>query len=234
MAEPPPLPPEDVVLAAELALGVLDGEDHAAARRRQLADLDFAAAVEHWALRFAPLSHGIADAPVPPALWDRIAERLPDAGDLRVVRALRRWRAAAIAAGAAAAVLLAIVLVRPDPAAIAPVPATAPAIVAQITGDEGVALAARYDPAQAVLHVRTDNMPASPLAPELWVIPAGGKPVSLGLVASRGDRALAVAPGHRALIEEGATLAITMEPAAGAPHPGPSGPPVAAGKITIL
>ncbi|PVX28245.1 anti-sigma factor [Sphingomonas pokkalii] len=229
-----PLLPDDAesVLAAELALGLLEGEELAAARRRQLADPAFAAAVERWALDFASLAQDVPEAAIDPSLWDRIAGRLPAADSRNLVLALRRWRALAVAASAAAAALLVILLLRPIPAPVVLPPE--PAVVAQITGTEGAVFAARYDAAQGMLHVRTEAMPATRLAPELWVIPAGGKPVSLGLVANRGGRDVAVAPGHRALLTEGATLAITMEEPANAPHAGPSGPPVAAGKITIL
>lgn len=232
MADPLLPEEEDVVLAAELALGLLDGAELAAARRRQLADPAFAASVERWALDFAPMAQEVAEAGPTPGLWDRIAARLPGADDRRLVLAVRRWRALAVAASAAAAALLVILLLRPIPTPVVLRPE--PAVVAQITGSEGAIFQARYDGAQGMLHVRTEAMPATRLAPELWVIPAGGKPVSLGLVANRGGRDVAVAPAHRALLAEGATLAITMEEPAGAPHAGPSGPPVAAGKIVIF
>lgn len=231
MAEPLRPEEEDIALAAELALGVLEGAELAVARRRQLADPAFAAAVERWALDLAPLALGGVDVPVPASLWGRIEARLPT-GDSGAVIALRRWRATAIAASAAAAVLLAIVLLRPVPTAVVLPPQ--PAITAQITGATGATLAARYDADQGVLHVRTDSLPASNRAPELWVIPAGGKPVSLGLVATRGGHDVAVAPETRALLADGATLAVTMEDGTTAPHASPSSAPVAAGKITIL
>ncbi|WP_066726755.1 anti-sigma factor [Sphingomonas pituitosa] len=231
MADPLRPEEEEVVLAAELVLGLLEGEDLAAARRRQLADPGFAEAVERWVRDLAPLVLGGVDGPVPAGLWQRIATRLP-AADQGTVVALRRWRATAIAASAAAAVLLAIVLLRPMPQPVVLPPP--PVVVAQMTGTEGAVFAARYDADQGMLHVRTESMPSSSRAPELWVIPAGGKPVSLGLLANRGGRDMAVSPAHRALMAEGATLAVTMEDAATAPHAGPSGPPVAAGKITIL
>jgi anti-sigma-K factor RskA len=229
-----PLRPDDDTLAhaAELALGLLEGEDLAAARRRQLADPAFAALVDRWVMDFAPLALGGVDAPVPAGLWHRIEARLSAAPAAAALVTLRRWRATAIAASTAAAVLLGILLLRPIPTAVILPPE--PAVIAQIVGSEGAVLAARYDVARGTLHVRTERMPASTLAPELWVIPAGGKPVSLGLVASRGDRDIAVAPAHRTLLSEGATLAVTMEAAGSAPHAGPSGPPVAAGKITLL
>lgn len=233
MADPMDPMDEDTLLAAELALGLIEGAELAAARRRQLAEPAFAAAVARWTAEFAPLAHAGPDA-APPDLWSRIEARLPAAApaDPRIVTALHRWQAIAIAASAAAAVLLAVLLLRPVAAPVAPL--QQPVAIAQITGSEGATFAARYDAGDATLHVRTEAMPASRLAPELWVIPAGGKPVSLGLVATRGGRDIAVAPAHRALLTEGATLAVTMEEPATAPHAGPSGPPVAAGKISIL
>lgn len=231
MVEPLRPDEDDITLAAELALGLLEGEDLAAARRRQLADPAFAAMVERWLLDFTPLALGGFDVPVPAGLWQRIEMRLPGE-DHGTVVALRRWRATAIATSAAAAVLLAILLLRPVPQPVVLPPP--PVVVAQITGTSGAAFAARYDTEQGMLHVRTEAMPASRRAPELWVIPAGGKPVSLGLVAAQGRRDMVVAPAQRVLLAEGATLAVTMEDAATAPHVGPSGPPVAAGKITIL
>jgi anti-sigma-K factor RskA len=232
MAEPLRPEEEEIALAAELALGLLEGEELAAARRRQLADPAFAVTVERWTLDFAPLALGGAEHPAPAGLWDRIEARLPAAREGAAVVALRRWRALAVATSAAAAILLAILLLRPVPTPVV-LPQQA-VVMAQITGTEGAAFAARYDADQGMLHVRTEAMPASPRAPELWVIPAGGKPVSLGLVATRGGRDMAVAPAHRALLAEGATLAVTLEDAATAPHAAPSGTPVAAGKITIL
>jgi anti-sigma-K factor RskA len=77
-------------------------------------------------------------------------------------------------------------------------------------------------------------MPASDLAPELWVIPADGVPRSLGLVSAEGLSRVGVPVAHRALMQDGATLAITMEPSDGAPHRAPSSAPVAAGKITTI
>lgn len=231
MADPLRPEEEDIALAAELALGLLEGDDFAAARRRQLADPAFAAVVERWVLDFAPLALGGSDVPVSAGLWQQIAARLPG-DDHATVIALRRWRATGIASSAAAAVLLAILLLRPVPQPVVLPPP--PVAVAQITGTAGAAFAVRYDADQGMLHVRTEAMPASRRAPELWVIPAGGKPVSLGLVARQGNRDMAVAPAHRTLLAEGATLAVTMEDAATAPHASPSSPPVAAGKITIL
>ena len=46
---------EGAVTAAELALGVLDGEEKAAAMRRVLAEPEFAREVERWRTHFAEM-----------------------------------------------------------------------------------------------------------------------------------------------------------------------------------
>lgn len=227
MAEPEI--PEDGVetLAAEFALGLLEGEALAAARRRRLADRAFAAEVARWETHFGALALNGAEAEPSPDLWHSIEARIDRYG----ARAVRRWRTAALTATAVAASLAAVLVLRPSGP---PAPMLQPVAVAQMTGVPGAVLAARYDPAGGMLRIRAESMPQSSLAPELWVIPQGGPPQSLGLVAAQGNSDLVIDPDKRALLADGATLAITMEEADTAPHAGPSGPPVAAGKISLL
>ena len=75
---------------------------------------------------------------------------------------------------------------------------------------------------------------AHALAPELWVIPEGGTPVSLGQIGHAGEAEMTMPPPHRLLMTEGATLAITMEPVSKTPHPAPSSVAVASGKIITI
>lgn len=233
-------------MAAELALGLLDGDERAAALRLQLSDADFAAEVEGWRDRFAPLSAGFASASPPAALWAAIEARL--GGDeetpaiaelpLAISRRLGRWRAAAIGSSAVAAVLLAAIVLRPAPEpVIQPVPVAAdrPVTIAQLADESGGALlAARYMDEPGELMIRSAGMPTGDLAPELWVIPADGVPRSLGLVAIDGMTRVTVPIELRGLMADGATLAITMEPADGAPHDAPSSAPIAAGTISTI
>lgn len=227
-----PLTPEDRdSLAAELALGLLDGEERAQALRLQLSDPAFAAAVESWRLRLDPLCMGFAEAP-PPAIWPAIERRLEGA---RSSVQLRRWRFAAFASGAVAASLAAVLFLRPLPAPVEIVRVPDSLVVAQLDGGKtGALLAANYDPGQGMLRIRAVTMPASQLAPELWIIPADGVPRSLGLVSATGLSLVGVPVAHRKLIHDGALLAITMEPRDGAPHEKPSAAPVAAGKISTI
>jgi anti-sigma-K factor RskA len=234
----PLLPEEELsVLAGELALGVLEGDERARALRLQLEDPAFAAAVSEWRDRLGPLHEGFAEA-APPDLWHAIERRLPDAGGAGVrtlTRRLQAWRAGAIASGAVAAALAVFLVVRPAPAPIEIVRAPDQVSIAQLAGEaNGALFAANYDPAQGQMRIRAVELPPSPLAPELWVIPADGVPRSLGLIAAEGTTNVLVSEAHRALIREGATLAITLEPVAGAPHDKPSSAPIAAGKVSTL
>lgn len=248
MADPAEMDDRDA-MAAELALGLLDGDERAAALRLQLSDADFAAAVDAWRDWFAPLAAGFAPASPPAALWAAIEARLGiDAEPAPVVsmpppvaRQLSRWRAAAIGSSAVAAVLLAAIILRPapeaplPPAQPAPVVVERPVIIAQLAGEPGGALlAARYQPEPGELTIRASGVPTGDLVPELWVIPGDGVPRSLGLVAADGTSRVIVPVIVRPLIADGATLAITMEPADGAPHEAPSSTPIAAGTISTI
>ena len=232
MTEPLTPQQERSALAAELALGVLEGEDRAQALRLKLADPEFARAVTDWERRFDPLCTDF-DAATPPNVWPAVERRLgpdPEA-------AVRRWRFATIGSGAVAAGLALTLLLRPLPAPVEIVRVQAPeqVMVAQLNGGENaVMLAANYDPEAGELRIRAEKMSDGDLAPELWVIPADGVPRSLGMVPRDGLSRMPVASGHRAMMHDGATLAITMEPRDGLLHAAPSSAPIAAGKISTI
>jgi anti-sigma-K factor RskA len=227
-----PIPHEERdALAAELALGVLAGEDRARALRMKLADPAFAGEVAAWERRLDPLGEHFGEAPAPD-IWSGIERRL-GSGD--TVRQLRRWRLATAATGALAASLALVLVLRPVPAPVEIVRAPDHVVMAELDGGEkGALFAANYDPANGMLRIKTMRMPDSDLMPELWVIPADGVPRSLGLVSPSGMMEMPVPMPHRKLMQDGAVLAVTMEPRGGAPHDKPSSAPVAAGKISTI
>ena len=66
---------------------------------------------------------------------------------------------------------------------------------------------------------------------ELWLIPKeGDAPLSLAVL-GRLDARLIVPAGHRARLQVGATLAVSVEPAGGSPTGAPTGPVILAGAI---
>ena len=70
--------------------------------------------------------------------------------------------------------------------------------------------------------------------PELWLIPPGEAPKSLGIVSIDRSHTVAVPDALRAGLTRGAILAITLEPKGGAPGGVATGPIVAKGDMVLL
>ena len=222
-------------LAAELALGLLEGQARADALRLSLSDPAFAAQVAAWEVKLAPLHDEWTDAQPGAAVWSGIERQLADAPTDKVTAIetrLRRWRAGALLSGAVAAALAFVLITQPVPT---PTPAAPQLAVARIESDAaGPLVLARYNQSNGLMQLRIHGFEPGTLAPELWVIPEGGTPVSLGQIGHAGEAEMTMPPPHRLLMTEGATLAITMEPVSKTPHPAPSSVAVASGKIITI
>lgn len=222
-------------LAAELALGLLEGQARADALRLSLSDPAFAAQVAAWETKLAPLHGEWADAQPGARVWSGIERQLADAPADKVTAIetrLRRWRAGALLSGAVAAALAFVLITQPVPT---PTPAAPQLAVARIESDAaGPLVLARYNQSNGLMQLRIHGFEPGTLAPELWVIPEGGTPVSLGQIGHAGEAEMTMPPPHRLLMTEGATLAITMEPVSKTPHPAPSSVAVASGKIITI
>ncbi|WP_203311504.1 anti-sigma factor [Sphingomonas beigongshangi] len=225
-------PDDPDMTAAEVALGLLDGEARAAAHRRLLADPAFAREVAHWRAHFATLFAEVPEVVPPAYLEHRIAAAVAaGGGDRASVHALRRWRWFGGGMSAVAAALLVLVLTRATepPAAVRPPSRTVVPMVATLAPGAGVApFAAVYD--QSTGQVRTLGRVALPRDrdAELWAIGQDGVPRALGLL-TRDGKTRIVVRGIR--IEPGTTLAISIEPLGGSPRALPTGPVVATGQL---
>ena len=236
---PDDLPPDDLpdVAAAELALGVLDGEARATALRRVLAEPGFAQSVETWRAYFAQLFAVWPEVAAPAGVFERV-ERSIDAPFAGVAPSRGRfWPAVAGLTSVAAAGLLVFVVARP-PQAPLPVPAPTvaavqPLLVASIVPTaKGTAIAAVYDPGRGVLRLTAAAAPAAGRSTELWVIGADKTPHSLGLLTSGGTTSVTPEPAIRRQLAVGATLAVTIEPAGGSPTGLPTGAIVLKGDLS--
>ncbi len=223
--------PEDVA-AAELALGLLEGEERGAALRRVLAEPGFAAQVEWWRSRLAVLFDLWPERAAPPHLAARIEASL-DGTPAPAQTSRFAWPALAAATSAIAASLLLFVMVRPEPT----VPVSQPTPVARPTsvlvamlGDAKSPVAAVYDPANGALRVAAGPGVPDARVAQLWVIGSDGVPHSLGLLSGR-PTLLAPKGVDRGRIAPGATLAISVEPLGGSPTGLPTGPVVATGVV---
>jgi anti-sigma-K factor RskA len=67
---------------------------------------------------------------------------------------------------------------------------------------------------------------------ELWVIPADGTPRSLGTLGTDKQSHKRLADTLATLLQQGATIAISVEPRGGSPTGSPTGPVVASGALT--
>lgn len=233
--------------AAELALGLLEGEERGAALRRMLADPDFAADAARWRDHFAALAEAFPEVAPPANGLTRLEAALAAppaplaampplaANDAAPVR---RWQALAGLSTVAAAALLGVVLLRSAPPVPAPVVVAAkpgPVLVAAIapTG-KGTPVAAVYDPASGALRIAAVDLVDDAHSAELWVIGADKVPQSLGLMTNQTATRVAIAARLKGGFAAGATLAITAEAPGGSPNGKPQGPIVAAGTLSSI
>ena len=230
-------------LAAEYALRLLDGDDLSKAEARAKSDPGFAAAVARWRGRLAPLDAETAVVAPPAGLWDRIEAAVSGRSasndnvvDLR--RKLNRWRTATGAMTAVAASLILFLAFQPRPASQNP-PAQAGRsesipMVAMLGDKSAIKVVASWDPAarQLVLAVPGEISVDTLHSRELWVIPAGGKPRSLGMMPVGKQMHMRLAEALAELLQHGATIAISIEPPGGSRTGAPTGPVVASGALT--
>ncbi len=221
---------EDDLLTAEFALGLLDGPERKTMQNRITSDAQLAARADWWRDRFEPLSSDLRDEPSP-ELWDRIEEHLPKNDN-----AARGWRAIALTATLVAAFLGVGIVMRPAPTPVAAVPATTdsvpePILVASLTDKNEVVATIAYERAIGRLTIVPVKLDPGAGSAQLWIIPADGKPRSLGLI-DPADAANVQAPADvRSLIARYATVAISLEPLGGSTTGSPTGPVVASGKL---
>ncbi len=228
--------------AAELALGVLDGEAREAALRRLITEPAFAADVERWRDWLAALFADWPAVAAPAGVAERIEASLDGRTAVPVAANdnAARWRLIALAASVAACVLLAVTTMfalRPAPAPVrvrvpVAVPAAAPLIAALAPTGKGVPIAAAYDPASGVVRVAgAVDVPAGRSA-EMWAIQGTAAPRSLGVVPDPAHPTMTVPADLRATLGADTVLAISIEPSGGSPSGAPTGPVVAAGKLS--
>ena len=232
--------PDRSAMAAELALGLLEGAERAEALRLMLADPGFAAEVEAWRARLAPLYDGYAQVPAPAGLMDRIdslidAEQAAESAAPLVSPLSAKpgggWKIATFAASAVAAVL-ALALVWPNPQIEPTQPGNPAMAVAQLTGPiEGLLLTARYDSRTSQMLVRVEGMPVTDTEPELWIVPKDGQPRRLGRLMRGGVTRIEIPEGHRKFIDPLSNLILTMEPKVLPDPDKPSAPTVAQGRL---
>ena len=241
---------DDPMIAAEWALGLLEGEELLAARGKYATDPDFAWRKEWWDDWFAPLSDAMPGAEPGEHVWDGIAARLaaqqenapaanaaPAANVVALEAKVRRWQWVAGMSSMAAAVALALFAFAPARSPVeAPsqIAAAAPMVATVPIGETGLRLDVTYIPESERMVVAAIGLtPDGVHDHELWLVPKDGSPLqSLGVVKPGEVRSMTLSAAITAKLGEGAGLALTREPLGGKPADKGAGPVVAKGSFT--
>lgn len=215
---------EDMALAGEYVLGVLDLAERATVERRLRSDKALAAAVAAWEERLAGMNDGFAEVPAP-ALMPAIEARLFGKADQGARRRgnVAGWWARFLSGVVMAGVLAALALtVLPPPRVGGPV------YEATLQADgQPLVFAARYDAAAGQLTVTHTAGPVAEAGRvhELWLIAGEAAPVPLGLIETAELRTTLPT------LPDGAVLAVSLEPAGGSTTGAPTGPVLVTGVV---
>jgi anti-sigma-K factor RskA len=220
------------LLAAEYVLGVLDAQERREVERRLLTDPALANEVAFWEERLGTLVDTIAPVEPSPRLWDRIdgAIARPVAPARGIWQSLAFWRVVGIGSAAiATASIAALAYIGMVPSARVPLMAT----LGGASGQPNFVAAVSADGASITV-VPAALLTNDPRAIELWLIPQGGRPHSLGLIQPGSPIRLVIPPELVGRLTPEATLAVSLEPPGGSPTGQPTGPVIASGKLTSL
>lgn len=240
---------DDPMIAAEWALGLLEGEELLAARGKYATDPQFAWRKEWWDDWFAPLSDAIPGAEPGEHVWDGIAARVtaaqategepqgPASNVIALEARVRLWQRVAGLSSIAAAALLAWVALTPAQSPVAPpaqIAAAAPLAATVPIGDTGLRLDVTYIPETKRMVVGAVGLKADGVHDhELWLVPSDGGPLqSLGVVKPGEVRSMTLPAPVVAKLGDGASLVLTREPIGGKPAGKDAGPVVAKGAFS--
>jgi anti-sigma-K factor RskA len=213
----------DSALAAEYALGTLRGPARLNFEQRIQREATLAALVARWQVLLAPLDLALTPITPPEHVWKKIRLSLP----VQAAPRRKRWDYLgwALAAGLASLLLVPRFITQP--------PDFAPAVVLN-AGQQGSGqwiVSMGSDKRHLRLTPLNPQMLAAANSLQLWAIPPGEKPRSLGLVAAQRPTELAL---NSMTLTQGMTIAISLEPAGGSPTGLPTGPVLYSGELTSL
>ncbi|MBD8873718.1 anti-sigma factor [Rhodanobacter sp. DHB23] len=225
---------------AEYVLGVLDADARAEVAHEVRTSGEAATAVALWQRRLQPLAEEITEVAPAPYVWARIHDALQLDAPPRAVPRKRLWDNLALwhwLGLGASAVAVALLLVVALPRRVAAPPPTTAAVAymaSTIKQDNGTT---GWTATMDLQHARMVVVPAAPAtlaqgrAPELWLIPAGQKPIAVGMISRDQPTTLTLAPALLAQLGPTAALAVSVEPPGGSPTGQPTGPVIAKGAI---
>jgi anti-sigma-K factor RskA len=238
MTKRPSIPPhaqppdDDDMLAAEYALGVLQGEAREAFTRRLEDDPGLSENLRFWEEHFAQLAGGIAPVAPPQHVLARIENSLFTSRQQSARPSL--WNSLGFWRGLAIASLVAVVAIGGWNYSLQQ-GGPGQALVAEVAGEQGfVKLVAFYDGETGELRInRTEGAAASGRSFELWLIAGQDAPISLGVLPVETPTTHSIPVALRGKFVN-SVLAISDEPQGGSPTGAPTGAVLATGKLTEI
>jgi len=207
-------------LAAEYVLGTLR---YRARRRfeRWLLSPQVGALVKAWEVRLAGLEPQLEPVTPPDTVWRGIEQRL----ELRKSRSRPAVRWLAIAASLAFFVVAGILLTYRQSGDVPVEPQLARTQQSFLQADPQtiywrVEVLGNSQELSMHVHVVHDLPPGK--SHELWALPEGGTPVSLGLLPHTGDHHRVLTPAQQAALAGAKQIAVSLEPEGGSPTGAPT------------
>ncbi|MEP6899020.1 MAG: anti-sigma factor [Rhodanobacter sp.] len=225
---------------AEYVLGVLDADTRAAVAHEVETIDEAAVAVALWQKRLMPLAETIEDVKPAAYVWARIHDALQFDAPVRSAPRkglwdnLALWHWLGMGASAVAVALLVVMALPRQTTTPTPTVISAGYMAATIQQDNG---STGWTATMDLQNARMVVVPATPVAfaqgrePELWLIPAGGKPISVGMIALDKATTIALDPATLAKLGPTAALAVSVEPIGGSPTGQPTGAVIGKGAI---
>lgn len=222
---------------AEYVLGVLDADARAAVAHEVATSEEAAIAVALWQRRLSPLAESLPEVVPSAPVWPRIRAALGwepqrEGRPVGLWATPRPWQWLSLGTSLAAAACL-FMLMR-GPAEI-PKAGHIAVMVSSIRQDDGVTdWTATMDLDRKQIVVVPASSPTVPngRSTQLWLIPAGKAPISVGVFAPGSTSVLPLSAQLLAQLGPTAALAVSLEPAGGSPTGQPTGPVVAKGAIS--
>ena len=221
-------------LAAEFALGTSPPRVRRRLQAVAVHDRVVADAIRAWEQRLAVLAEQVPTVTPPPRVWGRIVSRLGlDASAPPATGAAHWWERLAVWRSIAVASVALIVALGVYDRSRSPVPAAAPIVVVLAGADAKPALiaTASRDDRFIMLKSISNTAPAPGRVFELWALPPGNPPRSLGVIPPGEIVTVPLSLPAREALTDVPSLAVSLEPPGGSTTGQPTGPVLYSGTV---
>jgi anti-sigma-K factor RskA len=209
-------------LAAEYTLGTLRGGARRRFERLCIASAAARGAVYRWEDHWSALSRTVPPVEPSPQVWAAVSRRLfgddATAGSAPRVRRWRAWQLAAAAGLVAVALIVGLIMRQAAP------PLQTLVVLGTDTAHPVWRLERRLPLTALTIQVIGTVPEAVGRSYELWALPRGGAPVSLGLLPAAGSAERTLSERQRTALLAADKVAVSVEPVGGSPTGSPTGP----------